>query len=179
MGKSYYPTVKRIEKLSKEEQLDIFFDLINAFRIVKSPTDTTLFIQDLLTASEIKNLAKRLRIAKLLLRDEYQRDIAHKLHCSIATVTKVNYWLNQGGEGFKKVIKKLPNKYSIPENLPHGPIEFHLPQTLLALTQYSIAKNQTKKIEKFSENIEKKRNLDKNLREMFSEEYRTRKKKRE
>lgn len=177
MGRTYYPTPIKIDKLSREAQLDLFFDLINAFSIVKSPTDTALLVQDLFTASEIKNLAKRLRIAKLLLKDENQRDIADELHCSIATVTKVNYWLNEGGEGFKNVIRKLPERYSIPKNLPRGPIEYHLPQILFAITKYSLAQNQTKKLKRFSDTIKEKEVLDKELREMFSEEFRTHKKK--
>lgn len=177
MGKTYYPKPKRLEKLSQEEQLDLFFDLINAFRIVKSPTDTALLVQDLFTASEIKNLGKRLRIAKLLMKNESHRDIAKKIHCSVATVTKVSYWLNRGGDGFKKVIGELPERYEIPKDLPGGPIEFHLPQTLIALTQYSLAKGQTKRLEKFSSEVEDKKILDKYLNKMFKEEFSKQKKK--
>lgn len=121
---TYYPRPKRLEKMSKEDQLDLMFDLINAFRLVKTPLETALLMQDLLTASEIKHLAKRLRIAKLLLDSETHRDIAGQLHCSLATVTKVSIWINQGGEGLKDVIAKLPGRYPTPKNLPKKPIEF-------------------------------------------------------
>ena len=110
-------------------------------------------------------------------KNENQRDIAKKLHCSVATVTKVSYWLNSGGNGFKKVIEKLPERYEIPKDLPPGPIEFHLPQTLIALTQYSLAKRQTSKLKRFSKEVESKKTLDRNLREMFKEEFSNRKKK--
>lgn len=177
MGKTtYYPTVSRIDKLTTKEQLDLFFDLINAFSIVKSPTDTALLVQDLFTASEIKNLAKRLRIAKLLLKDKNQRDISSELGCSIVTVTKVNHWLNEGGEGFKNVIRKLPGRYNFPKKLPTGPIEYHLPQIVLSLTQYSLANDEQNKLIKFSESITKKEALDRELKEMFSEEFKKRKK---
>lgn len=172
---TFYPTVKRIEKLSKEDQLDLMFDLINAFRLVKTPLETALLMQDLLTASEIKHLAKRLRIARLLLNNETHRDIAKKLHCGLTTVTKVSMWLHQGGEGLKDVISRLPARYPIPDNLPKKPIEFQLPQALLALAQYSLATHQQKQINKldtFLENIENKNILDKALQEMFDEEFR-------
>ncbi len=176
MGKTtYYPKPKRLDKLSKEKQLDLMFDLINAFRLVKTPFETALLIQDLLTASEIKHLAKRLRIAKLLLSGEIQRDIAEKLHCSLATVTKVSIWLNQGGEGLREIIAKLPERYPIPKKLPKKPIEFQLPQVLLALAQYSVATHQQKQIKKlgkFLEDVENKKVLDKVLQEMFDEEFR-------
>ena len=56
--------MRRLDLLPKDKQLDLVFDLINAFRIVKTPLETAFLIQDLLTANEVKNLATRLRIAK-------------------------------------------------------------------------------------------------------------------
>ena len=166
---TYYPKAKRFEKLSKEELLDLFFDLINAFRLVKTPIETTLLIQDLLTASEIKNLAKRLRIAKLLLVGSTQREIVQKLHCSLATVTKVSIWLDQKGEGFKNVVSKLPARYKFPKKLPPGPLEYHLPQILMAVVDNSLAKHQKDKLEEFAKNVEGKRALDESLREITNE----------
>jgi len=173
MGKrTYYPSLKRIEKLKREELLELLFDLINAFRFVTTPLETAFFIQDLLTANEIKNLAKRLRIAKLLLEGKTQREIAMEVKVSLATVTKVNLWLLQGGEGFRKVIGKLPKKYQLPKKLPPRPLSFNLPETLLTLASYSLAKNQQKNLEKFLEGVEDKQILDKSLREAFNEEFR-------
>ena len=42
---SFEPRVKRLEKLSKEEQLDITFDLINAIRLVKGSEKTALLLE--------------------------------------------------------------------------------------------------------------------------------------
>lgn len=177
MARSFYPPEKRTEKLSRKELLDLSFDLINAFRVANTPYDTALLIQDLLTANEIKNLAKRLRIAKLLLGNKSQREIVQELHCSLATTTKVSIWLDQGGEGFKKIIAKLPNRYKMPDKLPRGPIEYHLPQALLALGQYALAKTQENRLEKFMEGVEDKRITDKSLQEVFNQEFRETKKK--
>ncbi|MFZ5365698.1 MAG: YerC/YecD family TrpR-related protein [Patescibacteria group bacterium] len=173
MGRTtYYPRIKRIEKLKREEILELMFDLLNAFRLVNSPLETAFLIQDLLTANEIKNLAKRLRIAKLLLEDKTQREIAQEVKVSLATVTKVNLWLMQGGEGFKRVISKLPKKYQIPKKLPPRPLTFNLPETLLILASYGLAKRQEKNLEKFLQGVENKQILDRNLREVFDEEFR-------
>ena len=173
--RTYYPTQVRIEKLSRKEILNLTFDLINAFRIVKTPFETALLMQDLLTASEIKHLAKRLRIAKLLIQGLTQRQIANEVRCSTATVIKVNAWLTRGGEGLRNAITKLPGRYELPEKLPNIPLEFQLPQTLLALAQYSVSKKQTARLEKFWGKVEDKELLDKQLRELFDEEYRHRK----
>lgn len=173
---TYFSTTPRLEKFNRRELLDLTFDLINAFRLVKTPMQSALLIQDLLTASEIKQLAKRLRIAKLLISsDNTQREIAKELHCSLATVTKVSAWLNRGGEGLRMVVTKLPQKYELPDKLPGIALEFQLPQALLALVQYKVSKNQTSQLEKFWEEVEDKTILDKQLKELFDEEFRHRK----
>jgi uncharacterized protein YerC len=168
----------KLEKLTRKELMDLTFDLINAFRLVKTPLETALLIQDLLTANEIKQLAVRLRIAKLLIAgEETQRDIARLLRCSTSTVTKVNLWLERGGNGLKGIVQKLPPKYDLPENLPKIPIEFQLPRVLLAAAQYAIATKQNKRLEKFWQNVEDKKLLDKQLREFFDEQFKSSKRK--
>lgn len=152
--------------------MELMFDLINAFRFVNSPLEISLLISDLLTANEIKNLAKRLRIAKLLLENKTQREVAQEVKASLATVTKINLWLVRGGEGFKKVIAKLPKKYEMPKSLPSRPLTFHLPETLLTLASYGLAKNQEKNLQKFFEGVENKEILDKSLRQAFNDQYR-------
>ena len=172
MGKTtYYINPKRINKFSKEDTISLTFDLINAFSMVKTPYETTLLMQDLLTASEVEQLAKRLRIAKLLLSGETQREISKELHCSLATITKVSAWLNQGGEGLKKIINKLPKEYELPKKLPRGPIEFYLPQLLSAIGQYSLAKYQVGPTKNFIENMQNKKITDKVLQEAFDQEF--------
>ncbi len=152
-------------------KIDYVFDLINAFKSLNSENESILFIQDIFTASEIKKLSLRLRIAKLLLEDKTQRDICMTLHVSIATVSKVNSWLNQKGQGFKNVISKLPIKYSLPTKISKGPLEFHLPEILLASLQYTIVSNQNKKAEKLIGNIKGKEFSDKLAKEASSDMY--------
>ncbi len=91
MGKTiYYHKENKLDKLSKEQTLDLTFDLINAFSLVRNSSEAADFINNLFTADEIKDLAKRLRIAKLLIKGDSQRDISKSVHCSLATVTKIN-----------------------------------------------------------------------------------------
>jgi len=106
--KYYDQRVKRLEKLSKPMQEELLFDLIAAFSLVKSPEDSALFIQDLLTEAEVRWLSKRLRIAKLLLQGVKYEDIMEELHTRRTTIAKVGSWLEERGEGLKRVIKKLP-----------------------------------------------------------------------
>jgi len=113
--KYYDQKIKRIDKLSKSMQGELLFDLISAFSSVKSVEDSALFIQDLLTESEVKMLSKRLRIAKLLLKGEKYDDVMKETRAARATIAKVAAWLGERGDGFKKVVKKLPEPEKIKE----------------------------------------------------------------
>ena len=175
MGTTFNFRPKRLEKLTKSEKADLMFDLISAFSIVRNPLDTALFLQDLLTASEIRNISLRLRIAKLLFDGRTYKEIIDLTHVSNATITKVSIWLNRGGEGFKKVVKRLPIKRKMPKELPPIPVEFQMPQVLLALAQYKLAKDQQKGLESIIDNVDQKKYLDKEIREMFKEIYSSKK----
>lgn len=116
MAYRYYDQkVKRIDKLSKPMQRELLFDLISAFSLVKSVEDSALFIQDLLTENEVKMLSKRLRIAKLLLNGKNYEEIMEEVRTARATIAKVAAWLSERGEGFKKVVEKLPEPEKIKE----------------------------------------------------------------
>lgn len=110
MGKLYLEKAKRIDKLSKEEQQSLVFDLVHALVQAQSVSDAALLLQDLLTKSEMKMLAKRLRIAKLLLAGMTYEQIEEDLYVGHSTVAKIAAWLAERGDGFRKVIEKLPKK---------------------------------------------------------------------
>ena len=168
---TFYQKPQRVEKFSRDERLELMFDLINSFRVVKNPIETADLLQDLLTSKEIKNLSIRLRIAKLLLAGKTHEEIVKTLHSSYTTVAKVSAWLTRGGKGFKRVIFKLPIKYRLPENLPPIPIEFQLPKVLATVIQYSAAKNQNFRLERFLKGVKEKEAIDKNIREYSRQKY--------
>lgn len=165
MGRTFFTNRKRIDKLSNDEKLDLMLDLIYSFGIVRNPRETAIFLQDLLTSTEIRNLSFRLRIAKLLLAGLTFEEITSKIHVSSATITKVSIWLEQGGGGFKNVISKLPLKWEKPGKLPHGPLEFHLPDLLLALTQHKLSEKNIGLARIFSKGADEKGVSDRSLRE--------------
>lgn len=165
MGRTFYSTRKRIDKLSNDEKLDLFLDLIYSFSIIRKTNETAIFLQDLLTTNEVRNLSVRLRIAKLLLAGYTYQEIIDTLHVSNSTVYKVSVWLEQGGDGFKNVISKLPIKWEKPKKLPPGPIEFHLPALLAALVEYKMSERGMKTVRKFSSNLEEKKLIDKSISE--------------
>lgn len=110
MKRLYIQKARRIEKLTKREQESLVFDLINALAQTENVGEAALFVQDLLTKTEMKMLGKRLRIAKLLLAGMTYEEIEKNLHASHTTVAKIAAWLAERGDGFRKIIAKLPKE---------------------------------------------------------------------
>lgn len=174
MAKTYYPPDKRIEKLSPRLKDDITFDLINAFGLVKNSIEAAMLLQDLLTKKELDNLGKRLQIAKLLLTGAKQEEITEKLHCSFGTIARVQTWLNESGEGLRRIIRRLPKRKEYPENKFYPlPAEYRMPQLVWKYIQIYRAENEKKKIKQFREKVEDKALIDKQLKESFDDYYRT------
>jgi len=167
---TFYPKTKRLEKLTRQDEENLAFDLINAFALVKTPADSALLLHDLLTGKEIKNLAKRLRIAKLILSEQKQEDIIDELHCSFGTVAKVKAWLDEGGSGLKRIIKKLPKRTSESGYKQAYPSP-NLPVILSAAFQYIKYAKETKTVNRFLDSLEQKDIIDKHIREALDEEY--------
>ena len=167
MGKFNYFAYqnKRLEKLSPNEKESLVFDLINAFAKINNPADSALFLQDLLTENEIQNLAKRLRIAKLILEGLTHEEIVQQLHCSYATITKVRTWLDSAGEGFKRVIQKLPKRKQ-KTNIKKTPgFGYGLPQIIQYYLATNLETKEKKLLSGFLEELRVKTANDKDLRE--------------
>lgn len=173
MGKFNYFSYKykRLNTLTKEEQEDLIFDLINAFAQANTPTYSALLLQDLLTENEVANLAKRLRIAKLLLAGSTYREVIQEVHVSHATVAKVNMWLDNAGEGLKHVISKLPNRRSVHKAKWQPGIGYGLDQILLHYASLHLKKGETKRLSKFLETLRVKSADDKDFREEINLRY--------
>lgn len=110
MGKIYLDKVKRLQKLSKKEQEDLIFDLVYALTKSQNLNEAALFLQDLLTKKEAEILSKRLRIAKLLIAGMTYKEISRQLYVSHGTVAKIAVWLAERGDGFRKIVERLPKK---------------------------------------------------------------------
>jgi len=178
--KYYDEKPKRLEKLSKGKQGDLLYDLINAFSVIKSPTESALFVQDLLTQNEAKMLSKRLRIAKLLLQGKSYEEIKTELHNSFATIAKVGYWLQRSGEGFRSVIKKLPQKtktkhwteYSEWDKLKRSRPMYFWPELLLEEIVKSANRKEKERLRKILENLDQKFAVYKKMQELINDDYR-------
>ncbi len=93
-------------KISINERQKLLEEFCEALSVLKNPQEIMNFITDLLTKQEIIMLAKRIKIAKLLIEGKDYRDIEGSLRVSHGTIAKVNYWLLESGEGFRAVAER-------------------------------------------------------------------------
>lgn len=69
--------------------------------------DCYRFFEDLCTQSELKAMAERFEVAKLLRERKTYIDIEDRTGASTATISRVNRYLNYGNDGYKIVLERL------------------------------------------------------------------------
>lgn len=74
--------------------------------MVKKLPEAAKVLGDLLSEQELEMIAKRLQIAKLLLKENTYKEIQDALNVSEQTIARVNIWLQQAGEGFRMIMER-------------------------------------------------------------------------
>ena len=101
-------------KLSKHEVDKILYQLCLAIAEIKNPNEAAELLRDLLSYQESEMVAKRLKIADLLLQDQTYQEISDSLKVSSGTIARVQEWLKISGEGYQKAITRTKN--NVPQN---------------------------------------------------------------
>ncbi len=107
---------KRYSKISNNEKEKLFKDFCEAISVLKTPEEVKDFIIDLLTREEVIMIAKRIKIAKLLIDGKSYQSIKNLTGAGQATIAKISYWLSEGGEGFRLIAERTKK-----EELPSEP----------------------------------------------------------
>lgn len=94
-------------KLSKEEREKLLVMFCAAFSKIKSPAEAAQFLTDLLSSQEAEMLAKRLRIAELLIGGQTYGEISGLLKVSSGTIARVHEWLKLSGDGFRLILERV------------------------------------------------------------------------
>ena len=81
--------------------------LFKAFLSLTNEDECGAFLEDLCTITEIKSMAQRLEVAKLLKEKNVYTEIAKKTGASTATISRVGRSLNYGTDGYNLVIDRL------------------------------------------------------------------------
>lgn len=88
----------------KDENNDFLFKAILSLKNIDECYD---FFEDLCTVAEIKAMAQRLHVAKMLNNHHVYSDIVSKTGASTATISRVNRSLNYGTDGYVKILERL------------------------------------------------------------------------
>lgn len=98
------------KKLSKEEIAKFFYKLCLAIAEIKNPQEAANFLRDLLSFQEAEMIAKRLKIAEMLMEEKTYEDIRKNVKASYGTIARVQEWMKVSGDGFRMVISKTRGK---------------------------------------------------------------------
>ena len=91
----------------KDEATDKLFETILT---LKSVEECYAFFEDVCTVNEIKALAQRLEVAKMLEEKMTYQEIQQETHASTATISRVNRCLSYGSDGYKLILERVGSK---------------------------------------------------------------------
>lgn len=81
--------------------------LFEAILSLKNTDECYKFFEDICTVAELKSLAQRLEVAKMLENNKTYGEIAESTGASTATISRVKRCLNYGADGYKLVLSRL------------------------------------------------------------------------
>lgn len=82
-------------------------NLWNTITLIENREEAVLFLKELLTPTEIRMLAKRIQIAKMLMEGYKYEEITPHVRVTPNTINEVNKQLQFGDGGYIKIIERL------------------------------------------------------------------------
>lgn len=99
--------MKNIDSKIQSDDMDLF---CKAILELKDIEECYKFFEDIATINEIKALAQRMHVAKLLSEKKTYTEVSDITRASTATISRVNRCLNYGSDGYNMVLERLKNK---------------------------------------------------------------------
>ena len=91
----------------KDQLSDQLFDAILS---LNNNEECYQFFEYICTVSELKSLAQRLEVARMLQTGHTYDDIVARTGASTATISRVKRCLHYGADGYKTILERLGNK---------------------------------------------------------------------
>lgn len=85
--------------------------LLDAISVLERPDEAYALLQDLCTIREIKDMAQRFHVARMLAAGEHYADIQAETGASATTISRVSKALNYGADGYKLVLARLADTH--------------------------------------------------------------------
>ena len=84
--------------------------LFQGILLLENQEECYQFFEDICTVSELKSLAQRLEVARMLQTGHTYDDIVARTGASTATISRVKRCLHYGADGYKTILERLGNK---------------------------------------------------------------------
>lgn len=97
----------KIDSKIQSKDMDLF---CKAILQLENMQECYKFFEDIATINEIKALAQRMHVAKLLSENKTYAEISEITRASTATISRVNRCLNYGSDGYNIVLNRLKDK---------------------------------------------------------------------
>ncbi len=81
--------------------------LFTAILRLETIDETERFFRDLCTLNELRDMAQRWAVVRLLDSGLHYADISRRTGASTATITRIASWLNHGEGGYRSMLEKL------------------------------------------------------------------------
>jgi TrpR-related protein YerC/YecD len=88
-------------------------DLFQAVLRLRTPEECYRFFEDLCTIGEVKALAQRFAVARMLDQGQTYAEIAARTGASSATISRVRRFLTYGADGYVLVLKRLAREPAV------------------------------------------------------------------
>lgn len=111
----FYIIMRKYSKIPTKEKEKLLMEFCEAISVLKNPREIMNFVTDLLTKQETIMLAKRIKIAELLIEGKNYRDVEGVLKVGQGTVARISQWLAEGGEGFRLIAERTKKEKPEPK----------------------------------------------------------------
>lgn len=111
--------------ISRKERDELLGELWTMVAVLERPEEAAHFFRDLLGETEALRLARRIRIAKLLLEGYGYEEISKRLRTSPLTIASVRRWLQRSFAGYEKIVPKLQQDLAMKEELRRRKYPLH------------------------------------------------------
>jgi TrpR-related protein YerC/YecD len=97
--------------------------LLDALLDLEDPAEAAAFLRDLCTLGELRDLAQRWAVARLLDAGLHYSEISRRTGASTATITRIASWLNHGEGGYRSALAKARSRGTTYPEAPAHPAQ--------------------------------------------------------
>jgi TrpR-related protein YerC/YecD len=97
--------------------------LLDALLDLEDPAEAAAFLRDLCTLGELRDLAQRWAVARLLDAGLHYSEISRRTGASTATITRIASWLKHGEGGYRSALAKARSRGTTYPEAPAHPAQ--------------------------------------------------------